>query len=296
MVIKVLHVGLGPVGTAVVRQVASRKGMQIVGAVDIDPAKAGRELGAVCAMRRKLGVIVGDDVVRAIKSTKPDIAVICTESSLRRVFPQFEQVLKLKVPIISTAEELAYPVLANRAIARKIDALARRSRVAVLGTGVNPGFAMDALPIALTSVCERVDSIEITRVQAIDRPHHHVGLVESITMIADALGWRLDRVTDETRARLGDDGVERGTLQDGVGYVKNKPRITLHMEMLRDVSETYDEIHITGVPSLTSRITSGLHGDAAAAAITVNAIHKVLVAQPGLRTMKDMGLPGFFGG
>ena len=115
-------------------------------------------------------------------------------------------------------------------------------------------------------------------------------------MIADALGWRLDRVTDESRARVGDDGEERGTVQDGVGYVKNKPRITLHMEMLPDAPETYDEIRITGVPSLTSRISSGLHGDAAAAAVTVNAIHKVLVAQPGLRTMKDMGLPGFFGG
>ena len=296
MVIKVLHVGLGPVGTAVARQVAARKGMQIVGAIDIDPAKVGRDLGPVCGMRRKLGVMVTDDVIRAVKSARPDIAVICTESSLRRVLPQFEQVLKLKVPIISTAEELAYPVQANRAIAKKIDALARRSRVAVLGTGVNPGFAMDALPIALTSVCEHVESIAITRVQTADRPGHHVGLAESITMIADAMGWRLDKVTDDVRARFGEDGVECGTVQDGVGFVKNKPRITLHMEMVPDATESYDEIRITGTPSLTSRISTGLHGDAAAASITVNAIPKVLVAQPGLRTMKDMGLPGYFGG
>ncbi len=68
--------------------------------------------------------------------------------------------LKLKVPIVSTTEELAYPVRGNAAAAKRIDALAKRSRVAMLGTGVNPGFAMDALPIALTAVCERVTAIE----------------------------------------------------------------------------------------------------------------------------------------
>lgn len=164
MIINVLHIGLGPVGAAVVRQVARRKGMKIVGAVDVDPAKAGRDLGDVCGMRRKLGVTVLDDITKAIKALKPDIAVLCTDpAQLRKVLPQIEQILKLKVAIVSTTEELAYPVKAHRAIAKKIDALARRSRVAVLGTGVNPGFAMDALPIALTALCAKVSAIEVRR-------------------------------------------------------------------------------------------------------------------------------------
>ena len=50
-------------------------------------------------------------------------------------------------------------------MAKRIDALATRARVAVLGTGVNPGFVMDALPIALTGVCESVTAIEVDRVQ-----------------------------------------------------------------------------------------------------------------------------------
>ena len=154
--IKVLHIGLGPIGAGVVRQVASRKGFKIVGAVDIDPAKIGRDLGDVSGVNRKLKVKVSGDIAKTIKATRPDVAVLCTSSSLKKVVPEFQAVLKLKVPIVSTTEELAYPVKGNAAAAKKIDALARRARVAVLGTGVNPGFTMDALPIALTGVCESV--------------------------------------------------------------------------------------------------------------------------------------------
>src|ERR1051325_8412847 len=132
MRIKVMHIGLGPIGAGVVRQVASRKALVIVGAVDIDPAKIGKDLGQVCGLDRKLGVAVTDDIARTIKATKPDVAVLCTSSSLKKVIPEFEAVLKLKVPIVSTTEELAYPVKSNARAARKIDALAKKAKVAVL--------------------------------------------------------------------------------------------------------------------------------------------------------------------
>src|SRR3989442_678965 len=137
MPIRVVHVGLGPIGAGVVRQIASRKGFSIVGAVDIDPAKVGQDLGDVCSVGRKLRVKVTEDISRTIKATRPDVAVLCTSSSLKKVVPEFEAVLKLKVPIVSTTEELAYPVKSNAAAAKRIDALAKRARVAVLGTGVN---------------------------------------------------------------------------------------------------------------------------------------------------------------
>ena len=152
--------------------------------------------------------------------------MLCTSSSLKSVLPQIEEVLKQRVPIVSTTEEAAYPARANRRLAKRIDEAARKAKVAVLGTGVNPGFAMDALPIALTAVCERVDRIEVHRVQdarirrlpfqqkigagltprAVQRQVddgtvRHVGFAESIQMIADALGWTLDRVTDDIGRR-----------------------------------------------------------------------------------------------
>ena len=332
MPIKVMHVGLGPIGAGVVRQVASRKGFKIVSAVDVDPAKVGKDLGDVCGVGRKLRVSIGDDITRAIKASKPDVAVLCTSSSLKRVVPEFEAVLKQRVPIVSTTEELAYPVKSNSAVAKRIDALAKRARVAVLGTGVNPGFTMDALPIALTGVCERVEKIHVDRIQDAsirrlpfqkkigagltreqfmekvkDGSVRHVGLAESITMIADALGWKLDRVTDDIQPKMAaqktssqfltvEAGQVCGLVQDGVGYRKGEPIITLHMEAYLGAPESYDGVRITGNPPLAMKISGGVHGDVATASITVNSIPKVIEAPPGLRTMRDMVLPSYFGG
>jgi len=324
--------GLGPIGAAVARQIVSRKGFQIVGAVDIDRAKIGLDLGDVIGLDKKLKVRVTNDVAGAIKGGKPDVAVLCTSSSLKQIMPQIEGVLKKKVAIVSTTEELSYPVGKNRALAKKIDALAKKARVAVVGTGVNPGFAMDALPITLTGICERVDSIRVDRIQDArsrrlpfqqkigsglnteqfaqkvkDGSVRHVGLAESVTMIADAMGWKLDKVTDEIHPKIADRAVESeliavdpgyvcGIIQDGIGYSKGKPVITLHMEAYLGAPESYDAVTVEGNPRITQKISGGLHGDIATASITVNSIPKILRVTPGLRTMADMPIPSWFGG
>lgn len=324
--------GLGPIGAAVARQLATRKGFQIVGAVDIDRAKVGLDLAQVIGLDKRLRVRVTNDAAGAIKSTKPDVAVLCTSSSLKKVMPQIEGVLKRKVAIVSTTEELSYPVGKNRALARKIDALAKKAKVAVVGTGVNPGFAMDALPITLTGICERVDGIRVDRIQDArtrrlpfqqkigsgltanqfaqkvkDGSVRHVGLAESVTMIAGAMGWKLDKVTDEIQPKIARQSVESeliavdpgyvcGIIQDGVGYVKGKPVITLHMEAYLGAPESYDAVTIEGNPRITQKIAGGLHGDVATASITVNSIPKILRVAPGLRTMADMPIPSWFGG
>lgn len=332
MTIRVMHVGLGPIGAAVVRQVAARKGLQVVAAVDIDPNKVGRDIGQVAGLDRALRVKVTPDLGKTIKAAKPDVAVLCTSSSLKRVLPQFEEVLKHKVPIVSTTEELSYPAPYNRRIARRLDEAARKAKVAVLGTGVNPGFTMDALPIALTAVCERVDRIEVHRVQdasvrrlpfqqkigsgltteqfqrKVDEGSvRHVGLSESIQMIGDAMGWKLERITDDIQPKIAERTVESeylavdpgyvcGIIQDGIGYVNGAPLITLHMEAYLGAPESYDSVLIEGSPRIHSKIAGGVHGDVATASITVNSIPKVISALPGLRTMRDMSLPSFFGG
>ena len=324
--------GLGPIGAAVARQIVSRKGFQIVGAVDIDRAKIGLDLGDVIGLDKKLKVRVTNDAAGAIKSGKPDVAVLCTSSSLKETMPQIEGVLKKKVAIVSTTEELSYPVGKNRALAKKIDALAKKAKVAVVGTGVNPGFAMDALPITLTGICERVDSIRVDRIQDArsrrlpfqqkigsglnteqfaqkvkDGSVRHVGLAESVTMIADAMGWKLDKVTDEIHPKIADRAVESeliavdpgyvcGIIQDGIGYAKGKPVITLHMEAYLGAPESYDAVTVEGNPRITQKISGGLHGDIATASITVNSIPKILRVTPGLRTMADMPIPSWFGG
>src|SRR4029078_6895395 len=330
--IRVLHYGLGPIGAAVVRQVADRRGVKIVGAVDIDPAKAGRDLGEVPDVGRTLRVKVSADAKKTIKSTKPDVVVLCTLSSLKGVLSQMEEILKLKVPIVSTTEELAYPTGANMKYARAVHDWAKKARVAALGTGVNPGFTMAAAPITLTGVWERVDSIGVYRVQAArvrrlpfqqkigagltreqfqkkvdDASVRHVGLAESVSMIAEAMGWKLDRISDEIQPKMAtqtvaseflavDPGYVCGIVQDGVGYRNGMPVITLHMEAYLCATEYSDQVTIAGSPNITSKIAGGVHGDVATASITVNSIPKILEVAPGLHTMRALPLPSSFGG
>jgi len=135
----------------------------------------------------------------------------------------------------------------------------------------------------------------------------HVGMTESIAMIADSLGWTLDRIADDIQPKLAsvtisseylavDPGYVCGIIQDGIGYRKGEPVIKLHMEAYLGSPETYDSVDIEGLPSLSMRIAGGIHGDVATASIIVNSIPKVLSAAPGLHTMRDLPLPSFFSG
>src|SRR5205823_7112831 len=295
-------------------------------------AKIGRDLGDVVGSSKRLGVKVWSDAGKALKSLKPDVVVLCTSSSIKKVMPQIDTILKARKPIVSTTEELSYPGYTHIRQARQIHAWAKKAKVAVLGTGVNPGFAMDALPIALTAVCERVDRVSVNRIQDArirrlpfqqkigagltteqfqrkveDGSVRHVGLTESIAMIADALGWTLDRIADDIHPKLAtvtisseflavDPGYVCGIIQDGVGYRRNEPVIRLHMEAYLGAPESYDSVDIEGSPRLSMKVAGGIHGDVATASIVVNSIPKVLAAPPGLHTMRDLPLPSYFPG
>src|SRR5262249_16755080 len=241
--IKTLHYGLGPIGAAIVKQVAHRSGFKIVGAVDVDPAKVGRDIGDVVRLNKRLGVKVSGDAAKVLKTAKPDVVVHCTGSSLKDVMPQLEAILKTGTAIVSTTEELAYPGYTNIRQSRQLNALAKKAKVGIVATGVNPGFAMDALPIMLTSVCERVDRVTVTRIQDArmrrlpfqqkigaglnteqfqrkleEGAVRHVGLTESVAMIADSLGWPLDRITDDVQAKLASVTISSEHLAVDPGY------------------------------------------------------------------------------
>jgi hypothetical protein len=257
--------------------------------------------------------------------------MLCTSSTLRAVAPQIEAILRAKTPLVSTTEELAFPWYSQRRLAASIDAAAKKAKVAVLGTGVNPGFVMDALAIMLTGVCARVDRVTVNRIQDArirrlpfqqkigagltadefatrvrQKTVRHVGLTESIAMIAAAMRWKLDRVTDEIEPKIADARVSSefltvepgfvcGLVQNGIGYVGGAPIVRLHMEAYLGAPESYDSTEIDGVPNLAMKIAGGVHGDIATASIAVNSIPAVLEAPPGLHTMRSLPIPSWFG-
>ena len=288
---KVVIMGLGPIGAGVARQLLSRRNFKIVAAVDIDPAKAGKDLADVLGLAKKTGVKVMADAAAAIRKAKPQVAVLCTSSSLKRVWPQLEAVLKLKVPIVSTTEELSYPWFSNRALARDRrrgeegeGRGGRHRRQPRLRDGRAADHAHGDLRARGLAACRRIQDARIRRLpfqqkigsgltpeqfadKVKDLSVRHVGLTESVAMLADALGWKLDRVTDEIQPKIAQAPVESqflkvaagrvcGIVQDGVGYVSGEPRIVLHMEAYLGAPETYDRVGSRARRGSTSRPTA----------------------------------------
>lgn len=297
--------------------------MTVVAAVDKDPALAGKDLGELCSTG-SMGVPVSPSLEQALGQGAADVAVLTTVSDLARIAPQIEEILHFGLPVVTTCEELVFPWETAPQTASRIDSLAREEGVAVLATGVNPGFLMDTLPIALSAVCQRVDAVKVSRIQDASTRRvpfqlkigaglsleefekkkkrgdlRHIGLTESMQMIASRIGWKLDRteelitpVVAKTRIDTGsmsiEAGMAAGVQQIGRGFVGNDEKITLTFRASVGEPSPEDTVELLGTPHIVSTIQGGVHGDVATCAITLNAVAQVLRAEPGLRTMVDL--------
>lgn len=326
--INVVQVGLGPLGQKIVRFAQERKGIKIVAAVDPAADKAGKDLGELCGIEN-LGIIVSPDLKSAIEGKKIDAAVLTTVSSVVKLESQVAEIAAAGLNVVSTCEELSFPWKTEPEVAKRIDAICKEHGVACLGTGVNPGFLMDFLPTALTGVCQNVDRIRVSRVQDASSRRipfqqkigagltpsqfqekvaagtlRHVGLTESMDMIAARLGWELTKSEESLEPVMADvdvntgytpieAGMARGVHQVGRGFVGNKEVITLEFLAAVGEAESYDKVEIFGEPDITSTISGGVNGDTATCAITLNGIYAIVKAPKGLRTMVDTPILAF---
>jgi len=327
--IKVVLFGVGPLGVAIAKAMLERKGMKIVGAVDTAKDVVGKDLGKILEINNTLGVTVTDDVLGSLSKIKANVAIIATKSSVEGIYPELTMCIKSGINVVSTCEELSYPYYKQPQLSAEIDELAKKHGVVVLGTGINPGYLMDALPITLTGPCLRVDSIRVTRMMDSSKrripfqkkigtglaPEQfeknirekvitgHVGLVESIAHIAAALGWTLDSIVEfppepviakketTTPYTTVKPGCVAGLKSLAHGIKGGKPVIVLEFIANALVEEEYDAISIEGIPNVNQKIIGGVHGDVGTVAVVLNMIPKVLNAAPGLATMKDLPLP-----
>jgi len=300
---RVIQFGLGPIGVGIA-QVALEHGYQLVGAVDIDPQKAGRSLPEFVPGAPALVV---ERTIDPLLNAGADVVLHSTQSHMEQVVPQIVPLLDAGLNVISTCEELAYPWHHHPKDAALLDELARRRGGRVIGLGVNPGFVMDALPVMLTAPCRRVDRIVVERVvdagqrraplqrkvgvgmtaEAFRRGVRegtvgHVGLPQSAAMVARALGWRLERIEEAVEPEVDRTGTVAGLHQVCRGYSAGDVRITLDLTVATGVGRARDVVRIDGVPPITAEIEGGIHGDIATWAVLVNAIPRVLAAPPGL--------------
>lgn len=327
--LRVVMVGLGPIGQAIAKGILEKKGFSIVGAVDVAPELVGKDLGEVLGLDRKLGVTVASDLNKLLDEVRADVAVIATKSYLPDVYPQIEACVKHCVNVVSTCEELSYPYYRYPELSARIDTLAKQHGVTVLGTGINPGYLMDALPIMLTGACTRVESVKVIRMMDSKKrriPYQkkigtglspeefrrmieekkitgHVGLTESIAMIAAALGWKLDEIKEfppepviadrevATAYTTVKPGQVAGLKSIAHGIKDGKPVIVLEFISHALVEEEHDTVIIEGTPRIEEKKIGGVHGDVGTVAVTINMIPKVIKAAPGLVTMKDLPIP-----
>lgn len=328
--IRIVQIGMGPLGVKIAKMIAERKGIKTVAAVDINPALQAKDLGELCGSTAN-DVRIESDLAAAVKRTQPDIAVLTTVSDVQRIAKQVKAIVELGLPIVSTCEELSHPWDEAPEHAKEMDEWAKAKQVAILGTGVNPGFLMDALPTFLTAVSQGVDQITVKRFQdaqfrripfqqkigaglslsAFEEKKkagtlRHVGLTESMQMIAKRMGWQLDKTEDvispviaetqiETEAMTIPKGYAAGVRQVGRAFVDGEVKIELQFQAAVGEAESFDEIKIVGQPDIQSRIAGGVNGDIATGAITLNAIPRVLEASPGLKTMMEISPVSFFG-
>lgn len=318
--IRVIQFGLGPIGAGVARVIAHRPDFQFVGAIDIDPTKVGKDLGEMIGLDRKLGVKVSDDATKVLKK-QADVVMHCTVSSLAKAEPQLAMIIKAGKNIVSTCEELAMP-WGQKAIAKRLDTLAKKHKVTVLGTGINPGFMMDTLPLALTGVCQEVTRVRVNRVvdaskrrrplqakigtgmtveefnKKAGKEIRHVGLTESVAQIARVMRWKLDQIQETIEPVIAKETVKTeyfdvapgfvtGVEQYGYGICKGEKLIELHLRMCVDAGEGVDEVWLEGKPAIHS-VIHGVHGDLSTAAVAANCVRNVVAAQPGLVTMTDI--------
>ncbi len=327
--IKIVQVGLGPIGRQLTRYILQRKGLKIVEAIDLDNSIAGKDVGEISGVNN-----VGVSVETNWKNSKFDsdeaVAVIATVSKLDHIIPQIKDAAIRGLHVVTTCEELTHPWKTNPRAAQEIDSICKEMGICCLATGVNPGFLMDYLPAVLSSVCRNITFVKISRIQDASSRRGpfqqkigagltmeefdmmrenlgHVGLPESAWFVAEALRLKPDEITETMEPIVASEHLKTDYTQIESGMVAGLKQVAgvringklmIELEFVASVGQKnpVDKVIIEGDPGFRSEIPGGVNGDVATAAIVVNAIPSVLKMQPGLKTMLDVPVPSWYGG
>jgi 4-hydroxy-tetrahydrodipicolinate reductase len=188
---------------------------------------------------------------------------------------------------------------------------------------------MDKLVITLAGVSQRIDHVKALRIVDASKRRlplqkkigagmtveefrakvqegtiKHVGLPESVAMVADSLGIRVDQITETIEPKVTADRVQTefltvepgqaaGVHQIARGLFEGKELIYMELQMYVGAKDPADTVELQGHPNISLIIPGGSHGDIATASVAVNSIPAILEAQSGLRTSRDLPI-GFF--
>jgi 4-hydroxy-tetrahydrodipicolinate reductase len=317
-------------GKLVADLILQRENLSLKGVVDIDPKLQGQNLGKLLNNKMGNDIRIESDLNNLLVNNNIDVTIISTSSSLESVAPLIKEAVNSSSNVISICEELSYPFQYYPKISEELNSLALSNNKTIVGTGINPGYLMDLLPIVITAPIQVVKSIKVTRMmnsakrrvpfqlkigtgmskeefhQKISNKEitGHVGLTQSIQMICDALGFEYDEIKEfSPEAVLTENefttsygvkilrGNVRGLRSKAVAIKANEEIIQLDFIAYSGEHEEYDSIEIEGTPNIHQKIIGGVHGDLGTSAMVVNLVPIVTKAKSGLLTMKDLPVP-----
>lgn len=329
--ISIAQFGVGPIGIESLRYASTVPWIKVVGAIDIDPAKTGRSLKDVVGINSFHDAFVYPSFEELWRLHRPDVVLHTAGSNASTSIAQIEPMVRHGVNVASTCEELLFPALRAPRESREIDALARESGSRIVGTGVNPGFVMDVLPVCLTGVARNVDRITVQRVVNASTRRlplqkkigsgmnpdafralfsqgkaGHAGFRESAYLIAHCMGWELDDLTEtcdpviaprDIRTEHFDVpvGMTCGLHQRCAGKIGKAVKVYLDLKMYLDAPDSHDAIQIIGDQPLDMVLRGGVPGDQATVAALVNVVPRLLDATPGMKLMTDLAVPCWVG-
>jgi 4-hydroxy-tetrahydrodipicolinate reductase len=305
-------VGLGPIGLEVVRAIQARRELRLVAAVDVAPALAGKPL-AELVPGAPADVTIESSLDAALaRPGRVEAIALTTTSRFSGVVADLETAIRRRVHVASTCEELSAPG-SDAPKWAQLDDAAKHADVTLLGTGVNPGFVMDRLPLQLAGACITVSGVRVTRVvdaakrrgplrkkvgegltpeefrAGVDaRRLGHVGLRESALLIARGLGWKIDKYEETIDPVVGDDGKCRGIRQRGHATVGGAVKIELALDMYVGAPNPHDRVQLEADPPIDCTIAGGTQGDRATVGTTINALARMRSAPRGLVTVADV--------
>ena len=327
MKIKVAQFGLGPIGLETLKLAATKSWAEIVGGIDIDPRKAGQDLAALTGAKTLRGRRVYPSLEELLGHGKPDLIFHTAVSNFKDAFAQIEPMARRGISVVSSCEQLLFPQLREPKLAARLDKFCKASGARVVGTGVNPGFVMDLLPVCMTGVSREVRAIHIQRVVNASTRREplqkkigsglapaefrrlfkqgkagHAGLQESLCLIAHCLGWEPKSIVETGEPVVADHNIRTQYLQVKKGEtcglhqyaqarVNGKVCLTLDLKMYLDAKNPHDAMQIEGEPPLNVIIPGGVAGDQATVAALVNTAPRLLQAKPGLLLMTDLSVP-----
>lgn len=317
LIVPCVQVGLGSIGKLVVRKALEcRPWIHFVGAVD--PRYAGRSLAEVVEWHEPLKVGIAAEPMEVRRVPLGAIAIHTTTSRLRWAMPDLLQLIARGWHVVSSMEELFFAQAFHSDLAKQLDEAARAHGVTLLGTGVNPGFVMDVLPLTLARVCTRVERVLCRRIVDLSTRREplqrkiglglseeefyegvqnqqlgHVGLVESAAALAHGLGWQLQQIRETIQPVLAQEAISipalsipkgrvQGMKQQATGFLEGREVIQMELEMLVLPKQPRDEVQIEGEPSFRTFIPGGISGDLATVGALLRGVERVRHASPGL--------------